>query len=195
MHGYLNYSVKGCCVLTERVLYTHWKGIVVIFSTFQSRFAIIIVVCCAMLNNKLQLIPLTQIYLYLFWLNNISNKWFLPVILANNYEMKCVYPKFTTCYRVTWNKMVKLPCYLILCQCYLDTYNWCLVTLLPEMFFHCYLVTCPKYPMLPCYLKTVNRPHWTDRPDVLTPGVFLRHYFVCYRCDTDTFMKKMTISF
>ena len=55
--------------------------------------------------------------------------------------------------------MVKLPCYLILCQCYLDTYNWCHVTLLPEMFFHCYLVTCPKYPMLPCYLKTVNRPH------------------------------------
>ena len=55
--------------------------------------------------------------------------------------------------------MVKLPCYLILCQCYLDTYNWCRVTLLPKMFFHCYLVTCPKYPMLPCYLKTVNRPH------------------------------------
>ena len=23
VHGYLNYSVKGCCVLTERVLYTH----------------------------------------------------------------------------------------------------------------------------------------------------------------------------
>ena len=65
VHGYLSYSVKRCCVLTERVLYTHWKGVVVIFLTFQSRFAIIIVVFCAMLNNKLQLIPLTQIYLFI----------------------------------------------------------------------------------------------------------------------------------
>ena len=65
VHGYLNYSVKGCCALTEMVLYSHWKGVVVIFLTFQSRFAIIIVVFCAMLNNKLQLIPLTPIYLFI----------------------------------------------------------------------------------------------------------------------------------
>ena len=42
--------------------------------------------------------------------------------------------------------MVKLPWYLILCQCYLDTYNWCHVTLLPNIIFHCYIVPCPKYP-------------------------------------------------
>ena len=99
----------------------------------------------------------------------------LPVILEDNCEMKCVYPKFTTCYLVTWHKMVKLPCYLILCQCYLDTYNWCHVTLIPEIFFHCYLVTCPKYPMLPCYLKTVNRPrlYWQGQSTVCQTDIFI----------------------
>ena len=88
----------------------------------------------------------------------VRGEGFLHVILENNCEMKCVYPKFTTCYLVTWNKMVKLPCYVILCQCYLDTFNLCHVTLLPEMFFHCYLVTCPKYPMITCYLKNCESP-------------------------------------
>ena len=63
--GHAVNQAKGCCVLTERVLYTHWKGVVVIFLTFQSRFTILIVVCCAMLNNKLQLIPLTPICLFI----------------------------------------------------------------------------------------------------------------------------------
>ena len=33
------------------------------------------------------------------------------------------------------------------------TYNWLLVTLLPNIISHCYFATCPKYPMLPCCFK------------------------------------------
>ena len=153
-------------LLSERVLCAHWKGVVYSLKRCCCHIFDISKPFChynsGILCHAEQQVAINPTYSNLFIYfnnsNNINNKWFLPVILENNCEMKCVYPKFTTCYLVTWNKMVKLPCYLILCQCYLDTYNWCHVTLLPEMIFHCYLVTCPKYPMLPCYLKTVNRP-------------------------------------
>ena len=155
-------------LLSERVLCAHWKGVVYSLKRCCCHIFDISKPFChynsGILCHAEQQVAInptySNLFIYLNNINNINNKWFLPVILENNCEMKCVYPKFTTCYLVTWNKMVKLPCYLILCQCYLDIYNWCHVTLLPEMFFHCYLVTCPKYPMLPCYLKTVNRPQW-----------------------------------
>ena len=65
---YIQSSAQIPNLLTERVLCAHRNG-VFIFWTAQSRFAVIIMFFCAILNYKLQLIPLLKL-IYLFGLNN-----------------------------------------------------------------------------------------------------------------------------